>query len=91
MNPNRHTMSNLFAQLGLPDDALSIEEFITLHRPLGNEVTLCCASFWTDAQSVFIKEEIIVDLPRPRTYQMMATDVFGALRERIWHQIRDVP
>ena len=37
-----------------------------------------------------ILDRIPIDLPRPRTYQMMATDVFGALRERIWHQIRDV-
>jgi NitT/TauT family transport system ATP-binding protein len=38
-----------------------------------------------------ILDRVPIDLPRPRTYQMMATDVFGALRERIWHQIRDVP
>jgi NitT/TauT family transport system ATP-binding protein len=31
-----------------------------------------------------------VALPRPRTYEMMATDVFGRLRERIWQQIRKV-
>lgn len=37
-----------------------------------------------------ILDRVPIDLPRPRTYQMMATDVFGALRERIWHQIRDV-
>jgi NitT/TauT family transport system ATP-binding protein len=29
-----------------------------------------------------------VDLPRPRTYEMMATDTFGRLRDRIWQQIR---
>ena len=38
-----------------------------------------------------ILDRVPIDLPRPRTYQMMATDVFGSLRERIWHQIRDVP
>jgi len=38
-----------------------------------------------------ILDRITVDLPRPRTYQMMATDVFGALRERIWLQIRTTP
>jgi NitT/TauT family transport system ATP-binding protein len=31
-----------------------------------------------------------VTLPRPRTYEMMATDVFGRLRERIWQKIRKV-
>jgi NitT/TauT family transport system ATP-binding protein len=38
-----------------------------------------------------ILDRITVDLPRPRTYQMMATDVFGRLRERIWEQIRTSP
>jgi len=38
-----------------------------------------------------ILDRIHVDLPRPRTYQMMATDKFGALRERIWEQIRTTP
>jgi NitT/TauT family transport system ATP-binding protein len=38
-----------------------------------------------------ILDRVPIDLPRPRTYQMMASDVFGNLRERIWHQIRDTP
>ncbi len=33
-------------------------------------------------------DHIMVDLPRPRTYEMMATDTFGRLRDRIWQQIR---
>jgi NitT/TauT family transport system ATP-binding protein len=35
-----------------------------------------------------IIDRIPITLPRPRTYEMMATDVFGRLRERIWQQIR---
>ena len=35
-----------------------------------------------------IIDRIAIDLPRPRTYEMMATDVFGRLRDRIWRQIR---
>ena len=35
-----------------------------------------------------IIDRIEITLPRPRNYEMMATDVFGQLRERIWHQIR---
>jgi NitT/TauT family transport system ATP-binding protein len=35
-----------------------------------------------------IIDRIAVDLPRPRSYEMMATDVFGRLRDRIWQQIR---
>jgi NitT/TauT family transport system ATP-binding protein len=37
-----------------------------------------------------IIDRIEVTLPRPRTYEMMATDTFGQLRERIWQQIRKV-
>ena len=50
MDANLHTMSNLFAQLGLPADPAAIEEFISRHRPLGNEIALYRASFWTDSQ-----------------------------------------
>jgi len=35
-----------------------------------------------------IIDRIQVALPRPRNYEMMATDVFGKLRDRIWQQIR---
>jgi len=35
-----------------------------------------------------IIDRIPIDLPRPRTYEMMATDTFGKLRDRIWRQIR---
>ena len=35
-----------------------------------------------------IIDRIAISLPRPRTYEMMATDVFGRLRDRIWQQIR---
>jgi NitT/TauT family transport system ATP-binding protein len=35
-----------------------------------------------------IIDHLEVDLPRPRTYEMMATDTFGRLRDRIWQQIR---
>ena len=35
-----------------------------------------------------IIDRIEITLPRPRAYEMMATDVFGRLRERIWQQIR---
>jgi len=37
-----------------------------------------------------IIDRVGVTLPRPRTYEMMATDVFGRLRERIWQKIRKV-
>jgi NitT/TauT family transport system ATP-binding protein len=36
-----------------------------------------------------IIDRIAVTLPRPRSYEMMATEAFGRLRDRIWRQIRD--
>jgi NitT/TauT family transport system ATP-binding protein len=38
-----------------------------------------------------IIDHIQVALPRPRRYEMMATEQFGQLRERIWQQIRKAP
>lgn len=38
-----------------------------------------------------IIDRIAVTLPRPRNYEMMATETFGRLRDRIWRQIRSAP
>ena len=52
-------------------------------------------------EAVFLSDEIVVlgtrpatvldrvaiDLPRPRTYDVMATEQFGRLRDRVWRQI----
>src|SRR6266404_8914618 len=35
-----------------------------------------------------IIDRIAINLPRPRTYEMMGTETFGRLRDRIWQQIR---
>lgn len=35
-----------------------------------------------------IIDRIPIDLPRPRNYDMMATETFGRLRDRIWRLIR---
>ena len=35
-----------------------------------------------------IIERLAIDLPRPRTYDMMATETFGRLRNHIWQIIR---
>lgn len=61
MDANRHTMSNLFAQLGLPADPAGIENFIAAHRPLDKGVALYRAPFWSASQRSFLKEEIIDD------------------------------
>lgn len=61
MEANQHTLSNLFAQLGLPAEPAAIDAFVAAHRPLGNGVALYRAPFWTAAQRAFLKEEIIED------------------------------
>jgi len=61
MEANLHTMSNLFAQLGLPNSMSVIDDFIAAHRPLGNGISLDCAPFWTAIQRDFLKEEIVED------------------------------
>ncbi|MBP6203241.1 MAG: DUF2789 domain-containing protein [Azonexus sp.] len=61
MQAQLHSMTNLFAQLGLPSDETGVETFIAAHRPLKNDVALYRAPFWSDAQRAFLKEEIIED------------------------------
>lgn len=61
MDANQHTLSNLFAQLGLPAEPAAIDAFVAAHRPLGKGVALYRAPFWSESQRVFLKEEIIED------------------------------
>lgn len=61
MQAQLHTLSNLFAQLGLPADDKAVENFIAAHRPLDNGTALYRASFWSPSQRTFLKEEIIED------------------------------
>lgn len=61
METTQHTMTDLFAQLGLAATPLAIDEFIRTHGPLGNQVALYRAPFWSGPQRGFLKEEIIED------------------------------
>ena len=61
MDANRHTLTSLFSQLGLSEKTTAIEEFVDGHGPLANEVALCHAPFWSDAQRSFLMEEIAKD------------------------------
>ena len=61
MQAQLHSMSNLFAQLGLPADETAIEKFIATNRPLENGTALYRAPFWNASQRTFLKEEIIED------------------------------
>lgn len=61
MESQMHTMSNLFAQLGLPSEPSAIERFIQTHSPLQSGTMLCDAPFWTPVQAVFLRDEILND------------------------------
>lgn len=56
-----HPLSELFAQLGLANDATSIEDFIARHRPLAHDVPLADAHFWSESQRQFLREAIAQD------------------------------
>lgn len=56
-----HTLPALFKQLGLADDPISIDRFITTHGPLAEDCQLADAPFWTPSQAAFLREEILED------------------------------
>ncbi len=56
-----HPLSELFAQLGLPNDRASIDRFIEEHAPLDNAIRLADAPFWNESQSRFLRETIAQD------------------------------
>lgn len=68
-----HALSDLFCQLGLPDDAPSIEQFIATHRSLPSHVALADATFWTEAQSQFLREEVSNDADWAEIIDMLDT------------------
>jgi hypothetical protein len=51
-----HTFSELFKQLGLGNQPEEIEAFLREHAPLPTDIKLPDASFWTAAQSDFLRE-----------------------------------
>ena len=61
MEKPQHTLSDLFAQLGLASSAMDIDNFIGAHSPLLNGIALADASFWTSTQADFLKEKILDD------------------------------
>jgi hypothetical protein len=61
MEPTFHPFSELFLQLGLPNDEASIQGFIRQHSPLPADVRLPDAPFWSPAQATFLKEQFLED------------------------------
>ncbi|WP_434607551.1 DUF2789 domain-containing protein [Pseudomonas sp. R1-7] len=56
-----HKLPALFKQLGLPDDALSIDQFIASHSPLKPGLHLADAFFWSEGQRQLLRDEILED------------------------------
>jgi NitT/TauT family transport system ATP-binding protein len=56
---------------------------------LTEAVYLCDEVLVMAARPGRILKRIPIDLPRPRTYEMMATETFGRLRDEIWQLIRN--
>ncbi len=61
MNLSNHSVSDLFAQLGLPNEERDIQQFTGAHRPMPDNVRLADAPFWTEAQARFLRDEILED------------------------------
>lgn len=61
MEAQTHSMKQLFAQLGLPDDSASIDAFIAAHAPLPAALRLADVPFWTPAQAAFLRAELAED------------------------------
>lgn len=59
-NPN-HPFHELFAQLGLPCDAVGIAAFVKKHTPLAGDIALPDADFWTPAQAALLREKWLED------------------------------
>ncbi len=61
MDTSQHTLSKLFAQLGLASGDEEIAQFIKTHRHLAGYITLAEAPYWSPAQANFLREEILND------------------------------
>ncbi|HEY3700209.1 MAG TPA: DUF2789 domain-containing protein, partial [Spongiibacteraceae bacterium] len=55
MDSSQHNFSDLFAQLGLPNNEAAICDFIAKHS-LPEHERLPDADFWTPAQAQFLRE-----------------------------------
>jgi hypothetical protein len=61
MDLTNHSVRDLFAQLGLPNEEADIQAFVALHRPLPGGVRLADAPYWTEAQARFLRDEVRED------------------------------
>lgn len=58
MEAPQHSMSDLFAQLGQASDEAAIARFVAAKTPLGNDIQLHEAPYWSPVQAAFLREAI---------------------------------
>jgi len=61
METHSHGMTSLFDQLGLPSSEADIQRFIAEHHPLGAEMKLWDAPFWSESQAKFLRDQLKAD------------------------------
>ncbi len=61
MESGIHTLSDLFAQLGLPSDEAPITHFIATHRPNAAQCSLPDVAVWSPSQAKSLREAIAAD------------------------------
>jgi hypothetical protein len=61
MESQTHTLANLFAQLGLPNEPRAPSMPSSPPAPLPDAIPLAEAAFWTPSQAAFLKAEIAED------------------------------
>ena len=61
MDTSAHNLVSLFAQLGLPNQADEIADFIDKHRGIASDIALADANIWSQSQADFISQAINED------------------------------
>lgn len=57
----KHSMSELFAQLGLPNEESDIQAFVAQHGALPDGARLVDAPFWNESQARFLRQQMLED------------------------------
>jgi hypothetical protein len=61
MEKNHTALSELFAQLGLPNQQQEIQQFIELNCGLATDTKIENAEYWTPSQADFLKTALAED------------------------------
>lgn len=81
MDTHHHTLSALFAQLGLDESPSGIRQFIRTHAPLGDEVKLYNADFWSPSQASLLREKLKEDADWSQAVDTLNTMLRSPVRD----------